>query len=265
MRFHRLVKEVDGYGVSIGKSGNKMKEAVDVDQPGRIGPSGVGPSSTVNESYLSATGASPGVTAITGRGASLSQLTETLGRILGMPLWDQTGLKGKYDFAFRFSEELSADSQRMLHPFPPRYERALASPLRSSGVRLKPWLLTISTGHLRIDLAARRLKGAVVLSRLLNSFRDRAPGKRDDGFWRSHMIHSVRDLSPDQKGAVENLLGHAVSENEQISIRTLPASDAPDWLKSIQQDARQAGLDKMSMEEIEITAARRERNQRPGR
>ena len=79
------------------------------------------------------------------------------------------------------------------------------------------------------------------------------------------MIHSVRDLSPDQKGAVENLLGHAVSENEQISIRTLPASDAPDWLKSIQQDARQAGLDKMSMEEIEITAARRERNQRPGR
>jgi hypothetical protein len=86
-------------------------------------------------------------------------------------------------------------------------------------------------------------------------------------FGGAHMIHSVRDLSPDQNGAVENLLGHAVSENQQISIRTLSASDAPGWLKSIHQDARQAGLDKMTMEEIdaEITAARRERNQRQGR
>jgi hypothetical protein len=86
-------------------------------------------------------------------------------------------------------------------------------------------------------------------------------------FGGAQMIHSVRDLSPDQKSAIESLLGHAVSEHEQISIRTLPASDAPDWLKSIQQDAKQAGLDKMTMEEIdaEITAVRRERNQRPGR
>jgi uncharacterized protein (TIGR03435 family) len=28
-----------------------------------------------------------------------------------MPLWDRTGLQGKYDFAFRFSQDPSADSQ----------------------------------------------------------------------------------------------------------------------------------------------------------
>jgi uncharacterized protein (TIGR03435 family) len=97
MRFHRAVKEVDGYGISIGRGGNKMKEAVSGSSP-------------VDESYLSATGPLPGVISITGRGASISQLTGTLGRIVGTPLWDQTGLEGKYDFAFRFSEDPGADS-----------------------------------------------------------------------------------------------------------------------------------------------------------
>ncbi|MGA8437557.1 MAG: hypothetical protein WB762_30835 [Candidatus Sulfotelmatobacter sp.] len=79
------------------------------------------------------------------------------------------------------------------------------------------------------------------------------------------MIHSVKDLSPDQKLAIESLLGHPISEGEQISVRTVPAS--PEWLTSIQQDSRTKGTDKLTMEEIdaEIAAARRERRQRPGR
>ena len=28
-----------------------------------------------------------------------------------MPFWDETGLSGKYDFSFRFSGDLNADSQ----------------------------------------------------------------------------------------------------------------------------------------------------------
>jgi hypothetical protein len=78
------------------------------------------------------------------------------------------------------------------------------------------------------------------------------------------MIHSVKDLSPDQKLAIESLLGRPVSEDEQVSVRTLPAS--PEWLMSIQQDARKKGTDKLTMEEIdaEIAAARRERGPRPG-
>jgi hypothetical protein len=78
------------------------------------------------------------------------------------------------------------------------------------------------------------------------------------------MIHSVKDLSPDQKLAIESLLGRPISEDEQVSVRTLPAS--PEWLMSIQQDARKKGTDKLTTEEIdaEIAAARRERGPRPG-
>jgi len=47
-------------------------------------------------------------------------------------------------------------------------------------------------------------------------------------------------------------------------VRTVPAS--PEWLASIQQDSRQNGTDKLTMEEIdaEIAGARRERGQRSG-
>jgi len=78
------------------------------------------------------------------------------------------------------------------------------------------------------------------------------------------MIHSVKNLSPDQKLAIESLLGRPISEDEQVSVRTLPAS--PEWLMSIQQDAGKKGTDKLTMEEIdaEIAAARRERGQHPG-
>jgi hypothetical protein len=78
------------------------------------------------------------------------------------------------------------------------------------------------------------------------------------------MIHSVKDLSPDQKLAIESLLGRPISEGEQVSVRMVPAS--PEWLKSIQQDASKKGTDRLSLEEIdaEIAAARRERGQRPG-
>jgi hypothetical protein len=78
------------------------------------------------------------------------------------------------------------------------------------------------------------------------------------------MIHSVKDLSPDQKLAIESLLGRPISEGEQVSVRTVPAS--PEWLMSIQQDSKKNGTDKLTMEEIdaEIAAARLERGPRPG-
>jgi len=83
------------------------------------------------------------------------------------------------------------------------------------------------------------------------------------------MIHSVKDLSPDQRLTIESLLGRPVSEQEQISVRTVPVPPAPDWLKAIQQDAREKGLDCLTPDDIdaEIAASRRERHerdQRPG-
>jgi hypothetical protein len=78
------------------------------------------------------------------------------------------------------------------------------------------------------------------------------------------MMHSVKDLSPGQKLAIESLLGRPISEGEQVSVRMVPAS--PEWLRSIQQDSRETGTDRLTLEEIdaEIAAARRERAPRPG-
>ena len=78
------------------------------------------------------------------------------------------------------------------------------------------------------------------------------------------MIHSVKVLSREQKVAIESLLGRPISEGEQVSVRTVPAS--PEWLVSLQQDSSNNGTDKLTLEEIdaEIAAARRERAQRPG-
>jgi hypothetical protein len=79
------------------------------------------------------------------------------------------------------------------------------------------------------------------------------------------MIHSSKDLSPDQRQAIESLLGRPIREGEQVSVRTIPAS--PEWLTAIQQDARERGANKLTMEEIdeEIASARRARRSRSGK
>ena len=73
------------------------------------------------------------------------------------------------------------------------------------------------------------------------------------------MIHSAKDLSPDQRQAIESLLGRPILDGEQVSVQTVPAS--PEWLSDIQRDAREKGTDKLSMEQIdgEIASARRTR------
>jgi hypothetical protein len=78
------------------------------------------------------------------------------------------------------------------------------------------------------------------------------------------MIHKAKDLSPDQKTAIESLLGRSVAENEAISIRTLASASAPEWLQQSWETAKRAGLDRLSVEEIdaEIDAARKARRNR---
>jgi hypothetical protein len=78
------------------------------------------------------------------------------------------------------------------------------------------------------------------------------------------MIHKAKDLSPDQKMAIESLLGRSVADDEAISIRTLPSASAPQWLLESWESAKQLGLDRLSTEEIdaEIDAARKARRNR---
>lgn len=78
------------------------------------------------------------------------------------------------------------------------------------------------------------------------------------------MIRKAKDLSTDQKVVIENLLGRAISEDEAISIRIFPSFSAPEWLQESWDSAKQQGLDRLSMEEIdtEIRAARKMRHSR---
>jgi hypothetical protein len=76
------------------------------------------------------------------------------------------------------------------------------------------------------------------------------------------MIRSAKELSPDQKSAIESLLGRSVSEDEQISIRAIKPDAAPEWLQTSWRKASEAGLDQLSIDEIdaEIATVRRQRN-----
>ena len=78
------------------------------------------------------------------------------------------------------------------------------------------------------------------------------------------MIHKTKDLSPEQKIAIESLLGRSVAEDEAISIRALTSASAPEWLRQSWETAKQEGLDRLSTEEIdgEIDAARKARHNR---
>jgi hypothetical protein len=77
------------------------------------------------------------------------------------------------------------------------------------------------------------------------------------------MTYKAKDLSPDQKVVIESLLGRSIAENEEISIRTTTSLSAPEWLQSSWQSAKEQGLDRLSMEEIdaEIAAARKARRE----
>jgi len=78
------------------------------------------------------------------------------------------------------------------------------------------------------------------------------------------MTRKAKDLSPDQRLAIESLLGRSIAENEEITIRTTTSPSTPEWLQSSWESAAEQGLDRLSIEEIdaEIAAARKARRDR---
>jgi hypothetical protein len=78
------------------------------------------------------------------------------------------------------------------------------------------------------------------------------------------MIQEAKDLSPDQKTAIESILGRSIADDEAVVVRALGPETAPEWLRKSWESARQFGLDQLSAEEIdaEIRAARMARGDR---
>jgi len=77
------------------------------------------------------------------------------------------------------------------------------------------------------------------------------------------MVHKAKDLSPEQRIAVESLLGRAIAPHEAIMIRAVPSPAVPEWLEKSWETAKGKGLDQLTMEEIdaEIAAARQARRE----
>ena len=85
LKVERSTKEMDQYSLIAGKNGAKLKEA-DAE-----GPRGFTPSPRPDGGWT-----------LTVRRSNLVGLVNTIGNFTGMPVKDETGLKGEYDFEVSF-------------------------------------------------------------------------------------------------------------------------------------------------------------------
>jgi len=65
------------------------------------------------------------------------------------------------------------------------------------------------------------------------------------------MVHKVKDLSAEEKSALEKLLGHAISEHENISVRVLPSTSG------VSPERRRQILDGLSAHFAKIDSQRK--------
>ena len=65
------------------------------------------------------------------------------------------------------------------------------------------------------------------------------------------MIHKAKDLSPDQRAVIEDLVGHSISDHEEISLRVFQPP------KDISPERRQEILDGLNAYFARIDAQRK--------
>lgn len=120
MASHWTRREMDGYDLTVGKSGPKMTQA-HVGYPQGPAPPMLRRFSAEDlkavDGQLMFDVPEPGVTAIAGRRVGMARLAEGLERVLRLPVADRTGLAGQYYFACEFvrpggPEEANAGSVR---------------------------------------------------------------------------------------------------------------------------------------------------------
>jgi uncharacterized protein (TIGR03435 family) len=95
--------DVDGYAMTVAKSGLKIKEFKDGDEPPPKADWSTD-NSPEGRAYsgIGVTVLEGGVGGLSARRVSMSQLAQTVERSIKAPVWDRTGLTGKYYFWFRF-------------------------------------------------------------------------------------------------------------------------------------------------------------------
>jgi uncharacterized protein (TIGR03435 family) len=140
MRSHRVTTEANGYALTIGKGGLKVKKVEVGDKPPPM-PEGDKDASPAlrAETYIAATVPQAGVIAITGRRVSISQLAEILQRSTSIPVWDRTGLSGNYYFAFRYAQGLTTELQPNAPSLATALQENLGLKLEKRKGRLRRW------------------------------------------------------------------------------------------------------------------------------
>jgi uncharacterized protein (TIGR03435 family) len=116
---HRATKEVDGWALTVAKNGPKFKAAKDDDPPPPMPEwftQGAKPGDV--EGKVAATLQSGKAAGITGRRVTMGQLAGAVQQVLHNLVVDETGLPGKYYFAFQFAPEnapADAEEPPLLH------------------------------------------------------------------------------------------------------------------------------------------------------
>jgi uncharacterized protein (TIGR03435 family) len=103
---HLVTNEAEGYALSVGKNGLKIKEAKPEDPPPPLPEWARNESVAAWEGNIAAMLREAGVVTIIGRRVSILKLVDTLrGQLGGKMVWEQTGVTGDYYFAFRYAQD----------------------------------------------------------------------------------------------------------------------------------------------------------------
>lgn len=104
LTIHRENKELPAYTLAIGKNGTKLVEAPPAD-PNAAAPSGAGPGrGGPSRGGMSMSSGPAGVT-VNASAVPMTSLIRMLSQFLHGPVLDNTGLKGNYDIALKFTPE----------------------------------------------------------------------------------------------------------------------------------------------------------------
>ncbi len=105
MTAHRVTKDLDGFALTLAKSGIKIKEAKEGDPPPPMPEWFAKMQPTAFDGKVQATKEGRGIGALTGRRVTMADLARTLGQVLRASVVDETGLTGKYYFGLKYAPE----------------------------------------------------------------------------------------------------------------------------------------------------------------
>lgn len=108
LAIHRETKELRGYALVLAEKGAKIKPATAGGHIPSMPDYMKGKDSAYFQGRIISSSEGTGISAIMGRGVSMSRLAEAVSDVVGAFVVDKTGLTGGYYFGFKFSSGVAA-------------------------------------------------------------------------------------------------------------------------------------------------------------